>query len=56
MAKAILHIQMDEHLKVRMTCQCDRLGISQAALTKQALVKFLEEEEQIQADNARRRK
>jgi predicted DNA-binding protein len=51
-----LYIRMDAELKERLLVQCDRLKISQAAITKMALVRFLEEEEQIEADNAFRKK
>jgi antitoxin component of RelBE/YafQ-DinJ toxin-antitoxin module len=56
MAKVILYVQLDDHVKARIMRQCERLGLTQAGLTKQALVKFLEEEEKVQEDNARRRK
>jgi len=44
-----LFLDVSPALKKRIVHQCERLCISQAALTKMALVKFLEEEEQIEA-------
>lgn len=43
-----LFIRLENHLKARLISQCERLNISQAALVKMALVRFLEEEETIQ--------
>jgi predicted transcriptional regulator len=54
--KVALYVQLDDHLKMRLLHQCERLGISQAAIVKQALTKYCEEEEQIEENNARRRK
>jgi predicted DNA-binding protein len=50
----VLYVRMDSHLKDRINDQCKRLNITQAAFTKMAIVKFLEEEEKIQAINQRR--
>lgn len=47
-------IRMEDHLKSRLMHQCERLQVSQNALIKQAIVKFLEEEEKIEAINAKR--
>ena len=41
--------------KSRVKHQSDRLGISYATLCKMALTKFIEEEEQIEQNNAFRR-
>lgn len=51
-----VYVRVDSHLKQRLRAQCVRLNITEAAIVKMALVKFIEEEEQIEADKAHRRK
>lgn len=46
-----LYIRLENSLKSRVQAQCDRLSVSQAALTKMALVRFLEEEEMMEDKN-----
>jgi hypothetical protein len=46
-----LYIRLDNFLKKRVVAQCERLGISQAAITKMALTRFLEEEEKLEDKN-----
>jgi antitoxin component of RelBE/YafQ-DinJ toxin-antitoxin module len=46
-----LYIRLDNFLKARVVAQCDRLGVSQAAITKMALTRFLEEEEKLEDKN-----
>lgn len=54
MVKAGFYMRMETPLKMRMIHQCERLNICQAAMMKQALVKYLEEEEKIEAISAQR--
>jgi hypothetical protein len=46
-----LFIRIDNNLKARLLAQCERLNISQAAVTKMAIVRFLEEQENFQSIN-----
>lgn len=41
-------LRIEPVLKMRLLEQVDRLGLSQAAIIKMALTRFLEEEEKIQ--------
>lgn len=52
--KQPLYIRLEGPLKARMLHQVHRLNISQNTLAKMALVKLLEEEEQIEAARAKR--
>lgn len=54
MAGDILYVKLEPALKGRIMHQCDRLGSTQAALTKMALVRFLEEEEGLERVNSNR--
>jgi len=47
--RAPLYVMLDSGLKDRVIEQCARLNISQAAFTKMAIVRFVEEEERFQA-------
>jgi predicted transcriptional regulator len=46
--KPVLFVRLEPHLYNRMIHQCDRLTMEISAVTRQALVKFLEEEEAIE--------
>jgi hypothetical protein len=54
-SKAPVYVRMDPQLKMRLVAQCRRLNLSQAGLVKMAMVRFLEEEEQVEANRAYRR-
>lgn len=48
-------LRCDENFKNRIVAQCNRLGVTKTAIIKMATVKFLEEQEQEEANNAFRR-
>lgn len=52
--KKPLYVKLEGPLKLRLIQQCVRLNISQASATKQSLIKWLEEEEKIQANAMKR--
>lgn len=49
-----LYLRLEPELKHRLEVQCNRLAMSQSAVTRMALVKFLEEEELIQYQKGKR--
>lgn len=48
-ARKALYVRMDPAIKARIMVQAKRLNVSIACLTKMAMIKFVEEEERIEA-------